>query len=335
MAEPDSTQDDVERQEIYPKEEAAPIGTALNVLGAMASLALIAGIGVWGYQLVMRDVSGVPVVRAIEGPMRVQPEDPGGREADHQGLAVNAVAAEGSAQAPADRLMLAPRPVDLTDEDRPIAKAALAKGPGAVDEVKSGSVQSLVDQLVSGMLAGPEAEAPVVQAAMRIQQPAALGAARQQPAAGEQTPQNAQDAPPREQAAPEQIVPAVLSGPGLAQSLRPRPRPAHARRTTAVTMPAVARATPEIDPDTLPAGTRLAQLGAFESADVARQEWDRLAGRFGDYMQDKSRVIQRASSGGRIFYRLRAMGFADIGEARRFCSVLVAARADCIPVTTR
>ncbi|MFD3189666.1 SPOR domain-containing protein [Sedimentitalea sp. HM32M-2] len=334
MAEPDSTQDDVERQEIYPKEEAAPIGTALNVLGAMASLALIAGIGVWGYQLVMRDVSGVPVVRAIEGPMRVQPVDPGGREADHQGLAVNAVAAVGSAQAPADRLMLAPRPVDLTDEDRPIAKAALATGPGPVDEVKSGSVQSLVDQLVSGMLAGPETEAPVVQAAMRIEQPAALDTARQQPAAGEQTPQNAQD-DPAEQAAREQIVPAVLAGPGLAQSLRPRPRPAHARRTAAVATPAAARATAEIDPDSLPVGTRLAQLGAFESAAVARQEWDRLAGRFGDYMEDKSRVIQRASSGGRVFYRLRAMGFADLSEARRFCSVLVAARADCIPVTTR
>jgi hypothetical protein len=29
------------------------------------------------------------------------------------------------------------------------------------------------------------------------------------------------------------------------------------------------------------------------------------------------------------------MGFADLGEARRFCSALVAERADCIPVVTR
>lgn len=36
-------------------------GKALNLFGAAASLALIAGIGLWGYKLVLRDVSGVPV----------------------------------------------------------------------------------------------------------------------------------------------------------------------------------------------------------------------------------------------------------------------------------
>ena len=52
-------------------------------------------------------------------------------------------------------------------------------------------------------------------------------------------------------------------------------------------------------------------------------------------MGGKARVIQEAESGGRTFYRLRAMGFDDINDARRFCSVLVAENADCIPVTTR
>ena len=90
-----------------------------------------------------------------------------------------------------------------------------------------------------------------------------------------------------------------------------------------------------MDADTIPLGTRLAQLGAFDSAEVARAEWDRLAGRFGDFLDGKQRVIQRAESGGRTFYRLRAMGFADLGDARRFCSALVAERAECIPVVTR
>ena len=60
-----------------------------------------------------------------------------------------------------------------------------------------------------------------------------------------------------------------------------------------------------------------------------------LSGRFSDYLAGKKRVIQRAESGGRIFYRLRAMGFADLADARRFCSALVAENADCIPVVTR
>ncbi len=49
-----------------------------NWIGAALSLALVAGIGTWGYQLVMRDVTGIPVVRAVEGPMRVCQKTPGG-----------------------------------------------------------------------------------------------------------------------------------------------------------------------------------------------------------------------------------------------------------------
>ncbi len=320
MADAGSTQE-VDGQEIYPPEEGAPLATALNAAGALASLALIVGIGVWGYKLVMRDVSGVPVVRALEGPMRVQPDDPGGREADHQGLAVNAVAAQGTAAAPADRLTLAPRPVDLVEEDRPrpaaadtVAPRSQAPGPktasapaeaaNSVDEIKTGTVQSMVDQLIAEVMPAPtQGEAKVIQAAARIVQPAPLA------------------------------VPAVVKGPGPARSLRPRPRPVHARQPVAAPQPA--RPAPEVEAASLPAGTRLAQLGAYESVEVARQEWDRLAGRFGDYLQDKSRVIQKASSGGRTFYRLRALGFEDLSDARRFCSVLVAEKADCIPVTAR
>jgi len=46
-------------------------------------------------------------------------------------------------------------------------------------------------------------------------------------------------------------------------------------------------------------------------------------------------VIQRAESGGRIFYRLRAMGFDDLSDARRFCSAFIAENTECIPVVTR
>jgi hypothetical protein len=97
----------------------------------------------------------------------------------------------------------------------------------------------------------------------------------------------------------------------------------------------VAPAQREVDANALPAGTRLAQRGAYDSPEIARAEWDRLNATFGDYMLGKQRVIQMASSGGRTFYRLRAMGFEDLSDARRFCSALVARNADCIPVVTR
>ena len=93
--------------------------TITNVAGAALSLVLVVGIGVWGYKLLIRDVSGVPVIKAVEGPLRVQPQDPGGAEIQHQGLAVNDVAAVGTAADPADRLVLAPEPLELSLEDTP------------------------------------------------------------------------------------------------------------------------------------------------------------------------------------------------------------------------
>ncbi|RZW02548.1 MAG: SPOR domain-containing protein, partial [Rhodobacteraceae bacterium] len=82
----------------------------------------------------------------------------------------------------------------------------------------------------------------------------------------------------------------------------------------------------------IPSGTRLVQLGAFGSEDIARAEWDKATARFGNYMTGKERVVQEAQTGGRTFYRLRAMGFSNLADARRFCSVLVSDGANCIPV---
>ena len=93
------------------------------------SVALIIGIAVWGYKLLMRDVTGIPVVRAAAGDMRVRPENPGGQLADNQGLSVNAVASEGTASQFAEQVILAPKPLDLEDEDQPIAVAMVASEP--------------------------------------------------------------------------------------------------------------------------------------------------------------------------------------------------------------
>ena len=91
---------------------------ATNAAGAAVSVALMIGLTVWGYQLAVREARGVPVIPAEAGAMREAPVDPGGEQVAHQGLAVNTVAAVGEVAAPADRLMLAPRPVELSDLDQ-------------------------------------------------------------------------------------------------------------------------------------------------------------------------------------------------------------------------
>jgi len=265
-----------------------------NIAGALASVALVVGIGHWGYEMVMRDVSGVPVVRALSDPMRETPVEPGGREAAHQGLSVNRVAAQGATAEPPDRVIIAPPPLDLSLEDVPRASGGEARPPAA---------SHLRD--------------------------VHLAVARQQvtsPAPARRTDLEAQE---QEQ---EQSVP--VEG-GIGRSLRPRLRPALPDPVTYAIAAATSAPPVEVDPDSLPAGARLAQLGAFDSAEVARSEWERLSTRLGDLLDGKRRVVQRAESGGRIFYRLRAVGFEDLSDARRFCSALQAERAECIPVVTR
>ncbi|MEX0370152.1 MAG: SPOR domain-containing protein [Tateyamaria sp.] len=298
-----------------------------NFAGAAISLALIAGVAVWGYNLVMRDVSGIPVVRAAEGEMRVRPEDPGGQLARNTGLAVNEVAAAGEASGPVDQVVLAPRPIDLQAEDQPMTADAVApvQQPKPLDvaaslEVASsdiaaalaaGDVAAAVDQLTSGtetLSAEPDDDSKPILASVEA-------------AKLPQTPTP---------------VPSVVTGPGPKASKRPQLRPATAPETV-VPVPAtpVAAAVTDLDPTAIPAGTRLVQLGAFDSAEIARTQWDKMQSRFGDLLADKERIVQQAQSGGRTFYRLRAHGFADLSDARRFCSALVAEGADCIPVVTR
>ncbi len=326
-----------------PKGESSNAALLVNRAGMFVSLALVVGTGVWGFQILSRDVSGVPVVRALEGPMRIQPEDPGGRQAGHQGLMVNQVAADGSAAGPADQVIVAPPPISLTERDRvsgtpvvvqpteaPSAVPSLVEtekltevvarapivAPEPLDVSKPLSVEELADQLAAGAK-------PLETVEVEAVQPIQVALSEPEPAAAEVA------ADPK----PE------IKG-GLKRSLRPVLRPANlssrAQGTQVASIDAAVQgALQEVDAETIPAGTRLVQLGAYASPEIARAEWDKLQQRFDTYLGNKSRVIEKASSGGRVFYRLRAMGFETVSDARRLCSALKAENADCIPVTTR
>lgn len=298
---------------------AHPLSRATYALGSILSVGLVIGLGVWGYKLLVRDVSGVPVIRAAEGPMRIQPEDPGGRQTLNQGLSVNDVAAVGTVAAAPDELILAPAPLDLSDEDTAGAAAALDE---RMAELNTPEPQEPAETQPQAEQA-PEGEPDMLALAEAISEGITPL---------EELPDTPEAAPPE---AEEAELPTAQDG-ALAASLRPKARPAdlsNIREVVAVTP--TAQDVREVDPDTIPVGTRLAQLGAFSSEEIAREEWDRLGKRFEEYLAGKDRVIQRATSGGRTFYRLRAMGFDDLADARRFCSALVSEKAECIPVVTR
>jgi hypothetical protein len=278
----------------------------VNLLGAVVSVALVAGLGVWGYRLLVRDVSGVPVIQALDGPMRVAPEEPGGDRAAHQGLAVNRIAAVGEAAPPAEAITLAPRSADLEAED--MAQGLLRAAPE---------------------LAAAPAPAPPEPAPADPVEAAILAATTQVMTA---------EAELSGEGLIAEVIPASVPGP--ARSLRPRARPEGFVAAAAVRLPALAAAAPaaevrERDPAAVPAGTKLVQFGAYDSLEEARAAWGTLAERFGALMAGKDRLIEPATAGGRSFFRLRAAGFDDAADARRFCAAFVAERADCIPVVAR
>jgi hypothetical protein len=305
----------------------------INFAGAATSVALVLGLAVWGYKLAVRDVSGIPVVLALEGPMRVAPEKPGGTVADNQGLAVNNIAAEGNAAAPAERLVLAPRAVELSLDDAP-GLSSLTPEPAAdqLDTLleQAGPAQPAVTDAVA------EAAAPddgVDQAAIDQALAAAMAEGGEVPVV-----------PTEDVAAAAPVLDAAGS---VVRSPRPLARPV---ALTTQTDPAATGATsadvsgvqdvvsvasPEMQPEEVQVGTRLVQLGAFDTADGARAEWTKLQGSFGDLMAGKAIIVQPAESGGQTFFRLRAFGFSDEDDARRFCSALLSEDTACIPVTHR
>ena len=276
-----------------PAAGAPRVTNLVNFAGAALSLTLILGVSFWGYKLIVRDVSGIPVVRAMEGDMRVLPENPGGAVADHTGLAVNEVAAIGEAGGPEDRLVLAPRTGDLAQEDlvaQPMAEAAVVQeAPVAENDISALAAQ--LANLTPAPLAAAE-EAPATPAA--------------------------------------QIIPATV--PGVASSLRPVIRPANFRIPAPTTAAPAASGEVAVTTTTFPAGTNLVQLGAFQNPSLAAQEWDRLQARFGQLMAGQERVIQVSNQSSATWYRLRASGFEDRAAARRLCAALQAEGAECIAV---
>jgi hypothetical protein len=322
----------------YPVARSAATGRWVQLAGAACSVCLVLGLVVWGYKLAVRDVTGIPVVRALEGPLRIAPDNPGGNIAMHQGLSVNAVAAIGTAAPLPETVTLAPPEVALDPEDAAglaVLASTSARLPAAAEQPSEVSVNVAAPAAAS---LRPQEVAPV---------PAPEGQASDI-AVEQPVPATEQDAVAAALAialADDGTVEADAPVTVAAKMTRPMPRPATLRTAAvapveeaapaAVAEAALAPAPAEIASATIPAGTRLVQLGAFDDEAGARGEWAALQARFPELMAAKAMVVQPAQSGGRTFYRLRAHGFENEDETRRFCAALLAESANCIAVAQR
>jgi len=297
-----------------------------RLAGAAMFVALIGAMGLWAYRLGTRDAAEVPIIRAMEGPTRVQPADPGGLQAAHQGLEVNAVLAGRPAPAPEQATAVAPPPA-LAAEDGPQGELVVA-APEPMPDVA----------LNDGDLPMPGEDAPGgVQPAPDFASAMTAPAAPDAPTADEN---GTVDVAAMVQAA---MLPA-------APVTRPRVRPANlvvARATVPAAAPTQVAAAPRAEapaptPAAAPAsreasnvgpGTRMVQLGAFDSEAITRAAWDRLVSANGDLLGSKSLYVERMTANARVFYRLRVAGFETADQTRVTCEALRARSIDCIPVT--
>ena len=272
----------------------------VSIGGALSSVALVLGLAYWGYALAVRDVTGVPVMRAASGAMRIAPADPGGVQALNQGLTVNAVAALGTSAKPADMVTLAPLSVALQPDDLPVVPAE-----GAAPQ---SSVLSNTEVSATALEATAAEPAPLLtQDSVDAAVAAALADAAGAPAAADA------NAP-----------------------LRPMPRPVELGGTAVQPADtALASAVLEKDPSAIPAGTILAQFGAYESPELARAKFGDLQQNFAELMAGKAMIVQQAQTNGRTIYRLRVDGMAGEADATSFCAALQAEGTECVPVAQR
>lgn len=301
-------------------------GRARRLAGAVVFLALIGAMGLWAYRLGTRDAAEVPIIRAMEGPSRVQPADPGGLRAAHQGLEVNSVLAGKPAATSAGGASAALAPAALAEEDGPqgelviaaptvLAAEALAAGedlPLPPSDDAEGEEIALIEAPAALEAVDPANSSAVVAEALG-EAPAAEAALTAAPAV-------AGPAPMRR---PSNLMLARAAAPVVPATA------ASAKPTAPVAKPA-AKPT---ESASAKSGSRMVQLGAFDSEALARQAWNILASTNRDLLSSKSLYVERTTANARVFYRLRVAGFESQSQTQTMCEALRARNVDCIPVT--
>ena len=279
--------------------------------GAALSLFLLAGAIGWSYQLIVRDVNQIPVVRAQLGPLRVAPDNPGGLTAANQGLSVTQLAVNEKPLL-SNEIYLAPAAEILNEENLALKvkeeyESNKVDGAFEIKEVNaenSMNLEALPDQKEVDSRSndvGVLSKAAFSQKKIEIENAVSLALS-------------------------------ITNDPDKSLSwLRPKIRPVGFYRNGNITEDQIVSNEPM---PKLPIGSAVVQLGAFDSKSLAESEWQRFEKILGSILIPKKMVVQKAESGGKIFYRLRASGFSDISDARQFCTA-ISDKVACIPVVTR
>jgi len=277
-------------------EEAGRLSTTLaQWVGGLVSLVLVLGAIYWVFELGRRDANEVPVVQAMGGAARDLPENAGGPQVGNQGLQVNEVLGSDNTAPVEPETRLAPPPQRVVAAD---------VTPATVPDPGETPVAPATDEALTPPPSLPEADPDMTRPVRRV---VAAGLS------------------PTADLLSDAIANAISTvAAEEAGKLTPTPTPA-----------------PTPNPVLTPAagspfaGEKMIQLGAYDDEESANRDYDALLVDNQDLMGGLTRFVERREAGGRVFYRLRARGFADIEAATDMCTALLARNVQCIAVTAR
>jgi hypothetical protein len=110
--------------------------------------------------------------------------------------------------------------------------------------------------------------------------------------------------------APAPVSVPAAPAPVVTASAPPEPRPVAPSRPAAVARP--------LTPPSGSGATQV-QLAALPSEEAAMTEWARLSHRMPDMLGARHPAVSRTEHDGKVWFRLRTGGFADVADATAFC----------------
>ena len=286
-----------------------------SIFGAVISLNLILWAGYWTYNIISRDINGIPIVAAQPGPLRVAPDTPGGIEAENIELAVTKIASQELPPNP-KAVELAPGTEKLTPDDLTIFQAIKQKK--IIDRQAA-----LNNQIHLGVIEPNLSKEISLEPVNTVTNTANYSITENQ----------------------SELVAAALAlalkpsadnliGNAVAQNkfkqIKPRPRPGSLLEVSVSTTETVMR--PALA--SVETGLAVVQFGTFATETVAFEEWDRLSKNLSVILDGRPKYVERIKRNGNEIYRLRLGGFVNIDDASRFCSAVIS-QENCVPVIAK
>jgi hypothetical protein len=138
--------------------------------------------------------------------------------------------------------------------------------------------------------------------------------------------QTAATAPP---SSPTQVAPAPTTSASQSAPVEKVPAPVTTKLAAASVRPGVTAPSGRGGVTTPSGHGPLIQLAALTSEESAKTEWARLERKYPDLLSGRQPQVTRLERDGKVFWRLRTGGFADVGQAKELCERIKAKGAGC------